>query len=579
MIRQLDVDGVPALLAPTSGPVHAGLMFRVGQADETLARRGVTHLLEHLVLHPLGTADYHYNGSTGSVVTQFHLQGSVDDVTTFLTGVCQSLRQLPLQRLGMEKDILRTEWSNRGSSVTDPIPLWRHGARDHGLVAFPEWGLSALTGDDLQQWVARYFTRENAVLWLAGDDIPAGLRLDLPSGVRMPTPAASSALPTTPAYFPGGSRSTVYDAVVARDVAASVFSGVLEREMFRALRQRDGLSYTAATHYEPRGDGYSVITALADALPQKQDAVLGGMIDVLAKVRVGRIEEADVAAVIGKATDALATADADRARLPSAAFNLLTGYPVDTSDDLLRQIKAVTPQDVHRVATEAAASSLLMTPYGRSADWAGFVAAPSGSTETVDGTTHPGLDDLPQKLIVGAQGVSIVTDPADPSDADDSAADRVATVRYDRCVAMLAWPDGGRQLIGDDAIVVRVEPTLYRDVDPAAVDAAVPPQLRVDLPPRDPDEIPRPDTVYRKPTAPKPPGVRDRLRRLPVRERVKYLLSAFWAVFCAVLGVGIGVGIVTGAVGPGRVVPMIAALGVSVYVARSLLGTWRELGE
>ena len=559
MIRQLDVDGVPALLAPTTGPAHAGLMFRVGQADETLARRGITHLLEHLVLHPLGTADYHYNGSTGTVVTHFHLQGSLDDITTFLTGVCRSLRELPLDRLATEKTILRTEWSNRGNSVTDPIPLWRHGARDYGLSSFPEWGLSAITADELQEWAARHFTRENAVLWLAGDDIPAGLRLDLPSGSRLVAPVASSALPVTPAYFPGDSRATVLDAVVRRDAAASVFSGVLEREMFRALRQRDGLSYTAATHYEPRGDGYAVITALADALPEKQDAVLGGMIDVLAKMRIGRIEEADVAAVIGKAADALSTADADRARLPSAAFNLLTGHPIDTSDELLRQIKSVTPESVHQVATDALDSSLLMTPHRRVADWAGFVAAPSGSTEAVTGTTHPGLGGLPQRLVVGVDGVSLITGAGDGVSGKDveGAADvphNVATVRFDRCVAMLAWPDGGRQLIGDDAVAVRLEPTLYRDATAQAVDGAVPPQLRVDLPARDPDEIPRPETVYRPPTKPRRPGLRDRMRILPVRERVKLVLTAFASLLCAVLG-------------------------TSVYLGRSVQSTWRELAD
>jgi hypothetical protein len=580
MIRQIEVDGVPALLAPTSGPAHAGLMFRVGQADETLARRGITHLLEHLVLHPLGTADYHYNGSTGNVITHFHLQGSVDDIVTFLTGVCRTLREPPLSRLTTEKNILRTEWSNRGNSVTDPIPLWRHGARDYGLVSFPEWGLSAITADDVQEWAAHYFTRENAVLWLAGDDLPAGLRLDLPSGSRLAAPVASSALPTTPAYFPGDSRATVLDAVVPRDAAASVFSGVLEREMFRSLRQRDGLSYTAATHYEPRGDGCAVITALADALPEKQDAVLGGVVDVLAKIRIGRIEEADVAAVIGKAVDALSTADADRARLPSAAFNLLTGHPVESGDELLRQIKSVTPEAVHQVATAAMASSLLMTPYRRSADWAGFVAAPSGSDEAVTGTVHPGLGGLPQRLVVGTDGVSLITDAGGPADgASADTARGLATVRFDRCVAMLAWPDGGRQLIGADAVVVRLEPTLYQGATAQVVDAAVPPQVRVDLPARDPDEIPRPDTVYRPLAKPRRPGLRDRLRILPVRERIKLVFTALAALLSAVLGVVVGVGVLTGQLGPGRLLPMVATLGASIYLGRSVYATWRELSD
>ncbi|RIV38049.1 hypothetical protein [Micromonospora radicis] len=71
------------------------------------------------------------------------------------------------------------------------------------------------------------------------------------------------------------------------------------------------------------------------------------------------------------------------------------------------------------------------------------------------------------------------------------------TVRYADCHLLLAWPDGARQLIGPDAIVLHVEPTLF-DVTPAAtrlIDAAVPADRQITLPPRDPDEIPRPRAV------------------------------------------------------------------------------------
>ena len=150
VIRRTEVDGVPTLIAPTTGPTHAGLVFRVGQADETLARRGITHLLEHLVLHPVGLADYHYNGMTGAVVTHFHLQGSVGDISAFLTGVCRSLARLDMDRLDTERSIVLTEQSSRVTGATSAMPMWRYGARDHGLVSFPEWGVHGVTADDLR---------------------------------------------------------------------------------------------------------------------------------------------------------------------------------------------------------------------------------------------------------------------------------------------------------------------------------------------------------------------------------------------------------------------------------------------
>ncbi|WBB67008.1 insulinase family protein [Micromonospora sp. WMMD812] len=481
MIQHLDVDGVTTLLAPTAGPMHAGLTFRVGTADETLARSGITHLVEHLALAPLGLADYHFNGVTAPIFTSFHMQGSEQDIADFLTAVCGSLLDLPLARMEVEKEILRTEWSSRGTAAIGDLALWRHGARDHGLSSYPEFGLPALTADDLRQWVARWFTRENGVLWIAGDRVPAGLRLPLPEGVRQPVPPVSSALPQTPAYFVNGSRAVVLDAVVRRRTAANVFTGVLERELYRALRQEGGLSYAIQTGYEPRGDGHVTLRALADALPEKQDAVLGGFVDVLAKLRVGRFDQADLDATVAKREDLLATAEVDAARLPSRALNLLTGEPNLSLDEQRAELKAVTIGDLHDVAREATSSALLMVPDGHRADWAGFVAAPTCSADAVAGTTYREKRGTAE-LRVGTDGVSYL------------ASHGPATIRYAECAVLLAWPDGGRQLIGEDGISLRIEPTLF-ELHPATVptiDAQVPADRQVVMPARDPEHIPRP---------------------------------------------------------------------------------------
>jgi hypothetical protein len=60
---------------------------------------------------------------------------------------------------------------------------------------------------------------------------------------------------------------------------------------------------------------------------------------------------------------------------------------------------------------------------------------------------------------------------------------------------MRLFPDGARHLIGFDAFVVEVEPTLYAKLTPdriAAIDAGVPAGAVVPMPERDPDEIPQP---------------------------------------------------------------------------------------
>ena len=528
MIRRTDVDGVPTLVAPTSGPMRAGLLFRVGRADEPLARSGVTHLIEHLVLHPLAEGDYHQNGVTGAAFTEFHVQANPAGVAAFLTGVCASLRALPLGRVDAEKGILRTEAAGRDLGVVGPLALWRHGAQGFGVSGYTEPGLPALGGADLVAWVARYFTRQNAVLWIAGDDVPAGLRLDLPAGVRHPVPAVTSALPVTPAYFQGGSTAVAWSAVVPRGAPASVFAAVLERLMFRSLRQESGLSYTAQTDYEPRGDGSAVITAVADGLPEKRAAVLGGFIDVLATVRVGRIDPADVTAITTKRAETLRNVEADAATLPYHARDLLTGVARPDSATYATDLMAVTVPDVVAVAHQAWDTGLLMTPGRSRADWAGFTQAPYTSPDRIQGREYAALDGSGDTLIIGPDGVSLVDE------------DGAVTVRHDACALVAAWPDGGRTFIGNDAITVRVEPTLFRDAAAAipGLDALVDPGVRVDLPARDPDRIPQPKPVA---PAPAPPAGPSPARARPTgATRVRLIVLAVFFVAAGTVFGGLG---------------------------------------
>ncbi|MFI6401354.1 insulinase family protein [Streptomyces sp. NPDC050548] len=475
-IHLTEVDGIPTLFAYAPGPLRAGLVFRVGIADETLARAGVTHLVEHLALYRQGLADYHYNGATKAAFTHFHVEGAEHEIVDYLHGVCASLADLPMERLETEKEILRTEESRREPGQ---LPLWRYGAQGYGLVSYPEWGVRNLRPEDVRHWTETWFTGGNAVLWIAGERFPAGLALKLPPGTRRPLPAVTSALPTTPAHFSDGQGGVLLDAVVTDTAAARLYAGVLERELSRALRQEDGNSYTAATDCASRRDGHALLTAFADSLPAKQDAVLGGFVDVLAALQAGRIAQADLDAVRTRADAGLTAADAAVRRLPGAAEDLLAGRPPRGLDELRHELWSVTPGHLHAVALEAAGTALLQVPSGHSASWAGYAAAPTRSTYAVTGRRFDAVAKDGSALVVGDDGVSVTVRGRDGSDL-------AVTVPYRSCAAVLSWPDGGRRLIGTDGLAVAVEPGLY-GVDAhtmAMLDAAVPPHARVQLPPR-----------------------------------------------------------------------------------------------
>lgn len=488
MLSTFEVDGVPAVAAKRSGPLTAGLVFRVGRADETLATAGITHLVEHLALHRFGVGEHHFGGATGADHTYFEMAGSEAEVVAFLSGVCASLSDLPMERLETEKSVLRTEESRRGGG--GQLARHRYGAQGYGLTDFLELGVPRLGPAEVAHWARTWFTRENAALWVAGEQVPAGLRLRLPPGVRRPVPPRPAILAAGPAYFSYGEGGVAFSAVVRRGADAQVFAKVLERELFRALRQEGGYSYQAATSYQVRGDGLAEVVGLADALPDKQAAVLGGVIDVLAQFKAGRIDPRDVETVRTQAESALYGEDADAARLPEHAVALLSEVPLPSTEERIAGLRAVDVASVHAVAVEACGSMLLRAPHGRSADWAGYTEVPRFSPAAVAGTRFPAHNQPDAHLAVGADGCSVQT------------SDGVSTVRFADCAAMLAWPDGGRRLIGLDGRTVQVDPTLFAGVTPAVtatIDAAVGPHRTLPQPARSvPAPASRPPTSSAK---------------------------------------------------------------------------------
>lgn len=474
MIRQLEVDGVPALQAPVTGTAHAGLVFRVGLADEPLTRRGITHLVQHLVLSgpdDLETSS-HRNSKVGIEHTYFHVQGDAERIKSFVARVCGALRRLPVDRIDTEKASVRAERADRAA---DPMPMRRHGARDFGMPSFGEPGLHGLGAADLHEWIARYFTRENAVLWVAGDAVPEGLRLDLAEGERQPAPAPSSALAATPASFAGVGSETAWDTVVRREARAAVFANVLERQLHRDLCRRSEIAGTVRTAYQPRAGRTARITASADPLPGRADAALGGFVDALAAMRTGRVEADDVATVVELTCRGLREAERRGGRLPGQAFNVLAGLSVRNLDDAVTEASAVTPGEVAEVAAAAYDAGLLMTPAGMNAEWGGYPPARPQNASPIAGRARRARGDRGVRLVHGDEGVSVIDGGT------------VTTVRYDACAAVLAWPGGVRELVGEDGASVRVDPARYRGGDAltSEIDARAPARSRVEMPARE----------------------------------------------------------------------------------------------
>jgi zinc protease len=94
-VRRIEVGGVPGFWSEAEGRTQAGLMFRVGQADETAATRGITHLVEHLAISAVGSREFPFNGMVGLTKTIIEARGEPREVGDFLNAICRALGALP----------------------------------------------------------------------------------------------------------------------------------------------------------------------------------------------------------------------------------------------------------------------------------------------------------------------------------------------------------------------------------------------------------------------------------------------------------------------------------------------------
>lgn len=295
----------------------------------------------------------------------------------------------------------------------------------------------------------------------------------------------------------------VLDASVPRTAAATVYTWALERALFRELRQERGLSYTTAAGYSSDGRPTATLTAVADTRDGDAEAVVEHFTAQLRRLRHEDLDAGELDAIRTLELEPGQDPETEARLLPRRATDLLSGFAGCTVAEFADDLRRVTAADVREVARAVDDSALLMLPRGIGRPPAGFEAAPQLSRFSVVGKRIRCKADPEVALVHAADGVSLSTPPG-PS-----------TVLYTDCVALLRWPDGARRLLGADGVNVHIEPTLFplpASVT-AAIEAAVPARLVVDLPARDPDEIPRLSRTT---------GLRSRLRhaRLRLRARV-----------------------------------------------------------
>lgn len=489
-VRWSEVDGVNVAWSEEPGPLRASLVFRIGKADERLAVNGITHLIEHLALFPLGQQPHYQNGAVRTSLTSFDTAGDPSEVSAFLSGVCASLGALPADRLAMERRVVETEASRRPGGTFTSALAWRFGPNGPGLWSAEEFALQTVDAAALQSWADQVFTRENAVLVLSGPP-PASLRLSLPSRGRLAVPPLVDMLPRTPAWFQHSWPDVGMLTVLPRSSAAVAYMYALQHDLVENLRIRLGMAYSPSVDYEPYDGDTALLFARADAHREHLEQVtqvFAGTVSGLADRGPSperMTEYRDVA------TRQYAHPGAGLAAALYEATDLLLSGTYTPIGEIRARLDAMTDADVGDAARAARDALLYAVPGGVTLPVDRAVRAPLYSTEPPVtgrrlqpiGVSQPVGSPRPEapELVVGEDGLSL-----------DTGDGRISTVRFATCRVALAWPDGRRSVVSPEGIPVTIEPNLWQSGREVVglIDGATS-HVQVTRPARDPETIPK----------------------------------------------------------------------------------------
>lgn len=426
-----------------------GITFRTGMADEPFARRGISHLIEHLALSRLDVR-YEYNGYVDALSTNFHAKGTPEEVAEFLTHICISLGHLPYERLSTEIKVLQAEGSQRGTSAYASGLNALFGTHHFGMLAVPEIGLDHATPEMIEDWRMRRFTRENAMVWLAGPPPPSTLSFAaLPHGERIPPIKPLRVLPNQPTVYHVAASGPAVMNVSERNVETQVIFAIAAQRLENRMRSIEGLSYSVQTHRDVVNARYAVMGIFSDCTPENAEQARATMVAELHRMVFDGITKDEVVEVADRMERALSDDNAAFGRAMTTAHNLLIGYPQLTEPQLIERAMATSSEDSIRILRRFLSGALWTVPHQAEVRDRRFTHVSSFSPTSAAGTTAESIY-TDHRLSIDAERMSVL----------DTAGNAV-TVGLDDTVGAKRWLDGAWTFWNIEGFVLSVMPSDY----------------------------------------------------------------------------------------------------------------------
>jgi len=322
---------------------------------------------------------------TTAETTTFYCVGSPDEVAWFLGAVAESISRPELNRIDVERGLLRAEAHGHGAGLAALHDIWRWGARGHGLAGFDEVGLRNVGTRDVQDWLSRFFTADNAGLWVTNDSL-VDIELALPAGERQGPPRPGPRMTATPSYFPSNVSTVSLSAEVARGGWPGLVAWLLERRLMARLRYQEGVTYGVQTDVDTCGTDVRRIIVSLDAVP-----------DQLAHVARVAVEVVDALVTQGPTTDELnAWSNLCKpgprepqvvvAELSRLVYNSLMGLPRQSPHEIHQAALGLTTETVKATLADMHTTSLWCVPYGFEVP--GVARVQEGNGQRLKGTNY-----------------------------------------------------------------------------------------------------------------------------------------------------------------------------------------------
>jgi predicted Zn-dependent peptidase len=373
---------------PSVRSVALGLWVRTGSRNETSAQAGVSHFLEHLLFK--GTERYSaieiserfdglgasVNAATGKETTHLHarfLDEHTEEVFELLAEMLlaptypeiDSEREVVLEEIAMYEDEPQDRVHDvLAEAVFADHPLGRRVLGEAEVIA-------SIPVPDISSYHRARYTAPNIVVGAAGhldhgSIVALAERLVSPTiGGAGPDGAAAAAVDDSARlrFYPkdteqyhicfGATGITREDERrYALAVLDSIFGGSTSSRLFREVREKRGLAYSVGSYNEQYTDAGLVATYVGTREDNVEEAcsVIGAELQRLRAEPVAA-EEIERAKESVKGRLVLSS-ESTAARMTRISRATLFDLPIDSLDEMLAKVDAVTVDDLTQLAAE-----------------------------------------------------------------------------------------------------------------------------------------------------------------------------------------------------------------------------------